>query len=178
MIFNEIARKLHINYTIGLPKLCCQWGRKMADSENFTGLMGDLYNGYSDIGWANLFNTPVRREAIDLTAPYTIDYVCFMVRQKLVLKYSYIHIAHHHLFAQLKKPPMLPEWTSLIHPFKSDLWIAYFLSTALCYLFMFLYVTFYPKVEISSNGSIIYVMAKFLDESMNRTFKFNSHGMR
>ena len=84
MIFNEIARKLRINYTIGLPKLCCQWGRKMADSENFTGLIGDLYNGYSDIGWANLFNTPVRREAIDLTVPYTIDYACFMVRQKLV----------------------------------------------------------------------------------------------
>ena len=73
---------------------------------------------------------------------------------------------------------MLPEWTSLIHPFESDLWIAYFLSTAICYLFMFLYVTFYPKVEISSNGSIIYVMAIFLDESMDRTFKFNSHGMR
>ena len=84
MIFNEVARKLQIKYTIGLPKLCCQWGRKMADSENFTGLMGDLYNGYSDIGWANLFNTPVRREAIDLTVPYTIDYACFMVRQKLV----------------------------------------------------------------------------------------------
>ena len=87
MIFNEIARKLKITYTIGLPKLCCQWGRKMADSENFTGLMGDLYNGYSDIGWANLFNTPVRRAAIDLTTPYTIDYACFMVRQIFMLTY-------------------------------------------------------------------------------------------
>ena len=52
----------------------------MPDSDNFTGLMGDLYNGYTDIGWANLFNTPVRRQAIDLTTPYTIDYACFMVR--------------------------------------------------------------------------------------------------
>ena len=84
MLFNEIARKLKIKYTINLPKLCCLWGKKMEDSDNFTGLVGDLYNGYTDIGWANLFSTPARIEAIDLTDPYTFDYACFMVRQKLV----------------------------------------------------------------------------------------------
>ena len=82
------------------------------------------------------------------------------------------------MFAQLKKPPMLPEWTALIQPFHPDLWITYFVSTAICYLFMFLYVSFYPEADISSNGSIIYVMAVFLDESMDKTFKFNSNGMR
>ena len=79
MIFDAMAKKLKINYTIGLPKLCCMWGKKMPEGNNFTGLMGDLYNGYSDIGWANLFDTPLRREAVDVTASYTIDYGCFMV---------------------------------------------------------------------------------------------------
>ena len=88
------------------------------------------------------------------------------------------NIASHHLLTQLKKPPMLPEWMSLIQPFHPNLWITYFVSTAICYLFMFLYVTFYPKADISSNGSMIYIMAVFFDESMDKTFKFNSNGMR
>ena len=77
MIFDAMAKKLKINYTIGPPKVCCMWGKKEGD--NFTGLMGDLFNGYSDIGWANLFDTPLRREAVDVTASYTIDSGCFMV---------------------------------------------------------------------------------------------------
>ena len=81
MIFDAMAKKLKINYTVGLPKLCCMWGRKMPEGNNFTGLMGDLFNGYSDIGWANLFDTPLRRQAVDVTASYTIDSGCFMVGQ-------------------------------------------------------------------------------------------------
>ena len=77
MIFDAMAKKLKINYTIGAPKIPSMWGKK--DGDNFTGLMGDLFNGYSDIGWANLFDTPLRREAMDVTASYTIDSGCFMV---------------------------------------------------------------------------------------------------
>ena len=78
----------------------------------------------------------------------------------------------------MKKPPMLPEWTSLIQPFQTDLWIAYFMSLAICFSFMFLYGTFHPEAEISPSRSIIYWIAVFVDESMNHTFKFNTHGMR
>lgn len=79
MIFDAIASKLRFSYTIGLPTLCCMWGREVDNGKNFTGLLGDMFNGYSDVGWANLFDTPARRKALDVTEAYTIDSGCFMV---------------------------------------------------------------------------------------------------
>ena len=84
------------------------------------------------------------------------------------------NIASHHLLTQLKKPPMLPEWMSLIQPFQTYLWIVYLVSLLICTLFIYLYGTFYPKAEISPYGSIIFTMAIFVDVAMSKTFKFNS----
>ena len=46
---------------------------------NFTGLVGDLFNGYTDIGWANLFFSLSRSQVIDYSDAYTVDYTGFMV---------------------------------------------------------------------------------------------------
>ena len=51
----------------------------MKNGSNFTGLVGDLFNGYSDIGWANLFFSLERLAFIDFTDPYMLDYGGFMV---------------------------------------------------------------------------------------------------
>ena len=51
----------------------------MDDGKNFTGLVGDLFNGYSDIGWANLFFSLERSQFIDYTDPYMLDHGGFMV---------------------------------------------------------------------------------------------------
>jgi hypothetical protein len=79
MIFDAIASKLKFSYTINLPQVCCMWGDPIQGENNFTGLLGDLYNGFSDIGIANLFDVPEYRKAMDVTNPYTIDYSCFLV---------------------------------------------------------------------------------------------------
>ena len=73
---------------------------------------------------------------------------------------------------------MLPDWMSLIQPFQTYLWIVYLVSLLICTLFIYLYGTFYPKAEISPNGSIIYAMAIFVDVAMTKTFKFNTNGIR
>ena len=40
------------------------------DGKNFTGLVGDLYNGFTDIGWANFFIRDDRRAIHDYTDTY------------------------------------------------------------------------------------------------------------
>lgn len=47
--------------------------------KNFTGLVGDLFNKFSDIGWANLFFNYERSKFIDYSEPYIVDYGAFMV---------------------------------------------------------------------------------------------------
>jgi hypothetical protein len=79
LIFEAIASKLMFSFTINPPKICCTWGNEVDEGRNFTGLLGDLYNGYSDVGIANLYDTPLHRKALDVTKPYTVDYGCFMV---------------------------------------------------------------------------------------------------
>ena len=49
------------------------------DGKNFTGLGGDLFNKFSDIGWANLFFNYERSKFIDYSEPYIVDYGAFMV---------------------------------------------------------------------------------------------------
>ena len=67
------------DFNISDPKLCCKWGNPVENGSNFTGLVGDLFNGYSDIGWANLFFSLQRSQFIDYTDPYMLDYGGFMV---------------------------------------------------------------------------------------------------
>ena len=46
------------------------------DGKNFTGLVGDLSNDFTDIGWANLFIRDDRRAIMDFTDTYR-DMSCF-----------------------------------------------------------------------------------------------------
>jgi hypothetical protein len=38
-----------------------------------------LYNGFSDIGWANLFATEEQKQMFDMTKPYNLDQGSFLV---------------------------------------------------------------------------------------------------
>ena len=59
------------------------WGDPLDDGKkNFTGLVGDLLNGYSDIGWANLFFNLDQSKIMDYTDAYAVDYLAWMVHQK------------------------------------------------------------------------------------------------
>ena len=73
-------------YDISLPKICCMWGGPMDDQKkNFSGLVGDLLNGYSDIGWANLFFNLDQAQVMDYTDAYAVDYLAWMVKHRNVL---------------------------------------------------------------------------------------------
>lgn len=71
-------------YDISLPKVCCKWGKQVNNGQNFTGLVGDLFNGFSDIGWANLFFNYERSNFIDFSDPYIVDYGAFMVKPRIL----------------------------------------------------------------------------------------------
>ena len=73
---------------------------------------------------------------------------------------------------------MLPQWTSLIQPFKFDLWITFFLSLTIVAIFMMSYGTFYPEAELSPTNMLSYLSAIFVDESESQTWRFKSTGMR
>lgn len=77
-IFKEIASKLGFAYTVSPPVQCCLWGQEQSPG-NYTGLVGDLQSSRSDVGWANMFVQPFRKQLIDFTAPFKSDYVCFVV---------------------------------------------------------------------------------------------------
>ena len=75
-----MASKLNFNYSIGPPRTCCKWGGPSEENpENFTGLVGDLQNWWTDVGWANLFITPARAKYIDYTSSYRNDPGCLVV---------------------------------------------------------------------------------------------------
>ena len=84
-IIESIASKLNFEYTISPPKsaegdhLCRCWGNPEGN-DNYTGLLGDLHNGWCDVGWANLFDTEMHRAVADLSVPYNSDGGCFIVR--------------------------------------------------------------------------------------------------
>jgi hypothetical protein len=94
MVFSAIQSKLRFTHTIGQPKVCCLWGLP-SDGGNWTGLIGDLYNGFTDVAWAGLFVMPERKELFDYTEVIKFDETTFMVN----------------------KPGPLPQWTAPIEPF-------------------------------------------------------------
>ena len=58
------------------------WGNPVDDrKKNFTGLVGDLVNGYPDVGWANLFFNLDQSKIMDYTDAYTVDYLAWMVNK-------------------------------------------------------------------------------------------------
>ena len=79
--FKKTAGSFSFKYDISLPKICCMWGGPMDDQKkNFSGLVGDLLNGYSDIGWANLFFNLDQAQVMDYTDAYAVDYLAWMVK--------------------------------------------------------------------------------------------------
>ena len=87
--FKKTAGSFSFKYDISLPKICCMWGGPMDDQKkNFSGLVGDLLNGYSDIGWANLFFNLDQAQVMDYTDAYAVDYLAWMVKQNNVLPRS------------------------------------------------------------------------------------------
>ena len=82
-IFHTIATKLDFNYTISPPKsakgnhLCRCWGESDGNG-NYTGLIGDLYNNWCDVAWANVYDIELHLETADLTS-FSSDRVCFLV---------------------------------------------------------------------------------------------------
>ena len=68
--------------------------------------MGDLSNGFTDIGWANLFIRDDRRAIMDFTDTYSFHFTTFLVR----------------------KPQALPMWTAPIQPYGSVMWGACFIT--------------------------------------------------
>ena len=78
MVFDNIAAKLNFRYTISPPKTGIMWGA-YDDNGNYTGLLGDLYNDWCDVGWANLWDRESHRATADLTYPHLFDSACFIV---------------------------------------------------------------------------------------------------
>ena len=78
--FRSIYLAFSFEYKISHPKVCCLWGKAEDGGKNFSGLVGDLFNGYTDIAWAQLFFTLERSQFIDYTDAYMFDYGGFMVR--------------------------------------------------------------------------------------------------
>ena len=64
-----------------MPKICCKWGEANSGGKNFSGLVGDLFNEYTDIGWANLFINLEMAQFTDYSDAYIVDYGAFMVKQ-------------------------------------------------------------------------------------------------
>ena len=63
----------------------CIWGHSNAqgvksNGKNFSGLVGDLFNEYTDIGWANLFFNLEKAQFMDYSDAYIVDYGAFMVK--------------------------------------------------------------------------------------------------
>ena len=67
--------------------MCCLWGKAEDGGKNFSGLVGDLFNGYTDVAWAQLFFTLERSRFIDYTDAYMFDYGGFMVSESIPFRY-------------------------------------------------------------------------------------------
>ena len=74
---DSLATNLNFNMNIQPPPNGELWGENRNGS--FTGLVGELQQDRSDIGWADLFLVPDRMKYIDYTAPYIVEYASFML---------------------------------------------------------------------------------------------------
>ena len=75
---NSVAGALNFKYVITYPTDGNLWGSEVQPGV-FSGLIGDLQNEKSDVGWALLFITPDRYKYIDYTNPFEVDHLCYMV---------------------------------------------------------------------------------------------------
>ena len=82
-MFDEIAKKSNFDYTISEPKICCVWGKPDGNG-NYTGLLGDMFNKWGDVGWANVWDVRIwggAWDSADMTYAYLYEKICFMVCQ-------------------------------------------------------------------------------------------------
>ena len=78
-IFREAARHLGLQrFKIRPEADGRRWGTRLADG-SFTGLIGDLTGGRSDVGWASSFSVPSNHHVVDYTWPHTFISICFAV---------------------------------------------------------------------------------------------------
>merc|ERR1719433_1123891 len=106
------------------------WGAPDGNG-NYTGLLGDLYNDWCDVGWANIWDRESHRATADLTYPHVFDSSCFLLR----------------------KPSELPKFMILIRPFSLEVWLA--LIT--CVMASLITLAFYGiLVENSSASDLVY----------------------
>ncbi len=83
-IFTAVAGHLNFGYTIAEPVMCCFWGLPTDDTyTNFTGLVGDLLNGFSDVGWANIFVGYDYKKYMAFTTALDFHYTRFLVTKVL-----------------------------------------------------------------------------------------------
>ena len=82
---NSIAAVLNFKYVISPPSDGELWGAEVQPGV-FSGLVGELQNEKSDVGWALLFITPDRYKYIEYTNPFEVDHLCYMVSKRLLLR--------------------------------------------------------------------------------------------
>ena len=77
-----MVRAMGASATISEPTTCCRWGdivKANGTGLTFSGMIGDLQRGMTDIGWANLFVNYERTKVMDYTVTYRTDLACFLV---------------------------------------------------------------------------------------------------
>ena len=104
-------------------------------------------NGVSDIGFAALYIFAERKKFIDYLKPHDNDNVCFLI----------------------SKPPLKPKWMDLLNPFQYELWIATLSTLAICIVLAIIYGECYPWAETGGLNGGMFLIAIFLDESMEFT---------
>ena len=108
-MFQVAGQKLNFSVEIVVP-LDEAFGAKVIENgkERFTGVVGDVKAGRSDIGAGIITPTPLRREAIDNINIFNMD-----ATRLLSIR-----------------PTSSPNWQSFIRCFSRDLWIGFFVSLA------------------------------------------------
>ena len=181
-MFESIASKYNIDYTISPPKdaegdhLCQCWGGSDGKG-NYTGLIGDLYNNWCDIGWANLYDTDMHRATADLSVPYSFDRTCFIVRSWNILQNDNEgeKIVD---YLQLRKPSELPKFMVLIQPFSPEVWVGVTMTVAVC-LIMIIICGIMEPIKGYSYGELVFILiGSFLHQSQHGIIKFQPTALR
>ena len=73
-LFKALAEHLKFDYTISEPQLY----------PGFKGMIAEMVNGLSDIGWSQLYFTEWRWNRFDLTTSYDEDQACLMVSEVFI----------------------------------------------------------------------------------------------
>ena len=152
------------DYEISEPKQCCKWGNPVANGTNFTGLVGDLFNGYSDVGWANLFFNSQRTQLIDFTDPYRQDHGGFMVK---LWKSRGNNLTTKFLF-KVGKPKPIPLWMNVFQPFARPVWISVLALLPIRFVFLLILGKMYPSKYLQKRSIIQLLVALPLKQTSKR----------